>query len=1175
MGKNKIEKNPTGDRIAELYLGRIFTKSSQDSARKRIHWMLGRVQGNRVLDIGCSQGIASILIAREGKVVVGLDPQVEAIRYAKKLADSESREVRDRIQWVVGDTWSYESDLGFDSVIVGEVIEHQASPLAFLRSVSKYVSNKGNIILTTPFALKPHLDHKISIFPSDMINYIQGLDDTWGFERMEIEDSYIRCVISRDKEKHISVDLASLLMLEERGIIEFQRALYDELNRKSEVIRKQSAKLVAFDDKIAAMNVALDSPKTKADRPDETNLNLKASGVRQEARNDDVILPSVQYKALSADYEAALAELKEQRVLNKKLVEEVLSKNRDLVLAREEENNSNTRYKKASMSYENQKSLNKQLFKTQINAEERRNSLLQILCKENNLGRQLLLDYASRNLKFPNIMLLPFTIFWRAYQIRSSRKVRSEKYDSKSVNVNVKDCSRYFSQRVTRAKTNFELSGFRRFESVVALDIKTTPIEAEAVIHVIVKAKLRPDFSGKFGIIAEKNCQVVESYSDMFRIKLYTRAGPETSVFFTGEFESLAFSVQRTGAPIIAMLRVNWDADLELKLNEIRGNERSSAAVSYAEKSLPKNLESKSSHAMLASRETNSCTDYLESLQKHDAQKKTVLCLMDIFSEECFKYEFNYVPLCKQNWKAQISEGTFDLFLAESAWRGNNGDWSYCLSNYGGKFGRIFSAVLAEIKRSGMPTVFWNKEDPVNYDVFIEAAKDFDYVFTTDEGCVEKYKKDLGHDRIAVLPFAAQMKIHNPVLAANRVSRVAFAGSWHGVKYPNRAKAIDDLFSYPMNKNLLDIYDRHSESTDERLAFPKKYKRSLRGSVPYSDISDVVYKKYSFILNVNSVDDSSSMVARRIYELAACGTPVISSSSPAISKSFSDSIMQAADSADVKRILEHSDPLETLRRAVRGVRTALTYNTYQNRVAEIFKTIGSQDEHSPEAITCILVSKRPKFLRHIAAQLNQQVYSNIKVIFVSHGPVIDEADVLRVFNKRFEVQYLTYPAVDTVLADGLNLALSKCKTDFVAKIDDDDFYGPNYISDQVLALRYSSASVVGKSSYFVHLKETDQTGLRFKDKHYRFMKRIHGGTLVWSRLRVEYQRFDRVIQGTDSLFLKSVIENGGSLFSSDPFNFIHVRYDNANQHTWKISNEDMQSKMTGLVSGIDFDAVYT
>ena len=64
---------PAQDRVTELYEGMIGTAVEQRLLAARIHWMISQVEGSEVLDVGCGQGIATLLLAREGRRAVGLD----------------------------------------------------------------------------------------------------------------------------------------------------------------------------------------------------------------------------------------------------------------------------------------------------------------------------------------------------------------------------------------------------------------------------------------------------------------------------------------------------------------------------------------------------------------------------------------------------------------------------------------------------------------------------------------------------------------------------------------------------------------------------------------------------------------------------------------------------------------------------------------------------------------------------------------------------------------------------------------------------------------------------------------------------------------------------------------------------------------------------------------------
>ena len=204
-------------------------------------------------------------------------------------------------------------------------------------------------------------------------------------------------------------------------------------------------------------------------------------------------------------------------------------------------------------------------------------------------------------------------------------------------------------------------------------------------------------------------------------------------------------------------------------------------------------------------------------------------------------------------------------------------------------------------KSNQIPTVFWAKEDPYDFHVFIETAKLFDYVFTTDLNCISKYKKILGHDNVFLLPFAAQPKIHNPIdKDKEKIGKVAFAGAWYD-KFPKRSIHMENLLK-PAFKYDLSIYDRFSGLDDDNFKFPEDYRPYIRNSLKYEDMV-AEYKKYQIFLNVNSTDTSPTTFARRIFELLSCGIPIISSYSLGLENYFKDIVVLSKDQGDTEKHL--------------------------------------------------------------------------------------------------------------------------------------------------------------------------------------------------------------------------------------------------------------------------------
>ena len=240
------------------------------------------------------------------------------------------------------------------------------------------------------------------------------------------------------------------------------------------------------------------------------------------------------------------------------------------------------------------------------------------------------------------------------------------------------------------------------------------------------------------------------------------------------------------------------------------------------------------------------------------------------------------------SWREQMERFQPDLFFCESAWSGippAEGCWrgriyrnrSVLFENR-----RILLEILRYCRERGIPTVFWNKEDPPEnldsrYD-FIDTAVRFDHVFTSAEECVEIYQA-LGCGHVGVLPFMVNTAVYYPAPGpAREGDRVLFAGSWFGDQ-DARCQATRALFDYVLGKGMgLDIYDRHSESVEERFSFPEEYAPYLHPSVP-TDRVPALMRRYGMALNVNTETASRTMFSRRALYLAACGLTVLSNPS--------------------------------------------------------------------------------------------------------------------------------------------------------------------------------------------------------------------------------------------------------------------------------------------------------
>ena len=84
---------------------------------------------------------------------------------------------------------------------------------------------------------------------------------------------------------------------------------------------------------------------------------------------------------------------------------------------------------------------------------------------------------------------------------------------------------------------------------------------------------------------------------------------------------------------------------------------------------------------------------------------------------------------------------------------------------------------------------------------------------------------------------------------------------------------------------------------------------------------------------------------------------------------------------------------------------------------------------------------------------------------------------------------------DAWFGDVLTASVRAASGDVVAKMDDDDWYGPDFLTDLLLARHYSGADVVGMTAEYVHLEAIDRT-VRRTDESERAAKFVAGGTIM-------------------------------------------------------------------------------
>lgn len=446
-----------------------------------------------------------------------------------------------------------------------------------------------------------------------------------------------------------------------------------------------------------------------------------------------------------------------------------------------------------------------------------------------------------------------------------------------------------------------------------------------------------------------------------------------------------------------------------------------------------------------------------------------VAAIMDEFTFGSYRDECNLLQLTPQYWQEELTRFRPELLFIESAWRGKDELW-------GSKVGHMSQELVGIVdwcREHRVPTVFWNKEDPVHFETFLNTAKLFDYVFTTDIDCIHRYKAALGHERVYLLPFAAQPLANNPVETYERKDAFCFAGAYY-VRYPERTRDLGNFVATLSSYRPIEIYDRNFGKNDENYKFPLEYQPFIVGNLPFDQI-DKAYKGYRYAINLNSIKQSQTMFARRVFELLACNTVTVSNFSRGVRLLFGDLVFTSDSGADLVRRLRDLDNDETTlaKFKLAALRKVMREHTYQDRLNYVVSKVRSQDlaETLPRMIV-VAYARTQAQADSLLGSFARQEYTAKELVLVVPGGFMPHC------------QLESARIVPAPEAAGIALGSLGAFDDWLATMVPDDYYGPNYLLDLALATRYVQTSVIGKAAHYswspAEGLQLTQGGLQYK-----------------------------------------------------------------------------------------------
>ena len=247
-----------------------------------------------------------------------------------------------------------------------------------------------------------------------------------------------------------------------------------------------------------------------------------------------------------------------------------------------------------------------------------------------------------------------------------------------------------------------------------------------------------------------------------------------------------------------------------------------------------------------------------------------------------------------------------------------------------------------------------------------------------------------------------------------------------------------------------------------------------------------------------------------------------------------------------------ADTREALSIAMR--RAALRSHSFRARARQVCEAAGVEPPPWPR-VSVLLATRRPAMLADAVANVARQRYPRLKLVLALHGPGFEAGVVEQALRDFVQPVKLLRLDGEHTLGAVLDAATAAADGPLLAKMDDDDVYGPEHLWDLVLAHEYSGAALVGKFPATVYLARSDRTLRQRRVPGETWSHSIAGGTMLLARADLERAGGWRPLRRhVDRALIEDVVRAGGTVYRTHDAGYLLVRH--GERHTWQRDDAD-------------------
>lgn len=534
--------------------------------------------------------------------------------------------------------------------------------------------------------------------------------------------------------------------------------------------------------------------------------------------------------------------------------------------------------------------------------------------------------------------------------------------------------------------------------------------------------------------------------------------------------------------------------------------------------------------------------------------KPRVCQFLSPYSLQAWKDEFEFVALDDLR---KDSEDKVTFFFFDSIILSPEKQLQCSESNSACRTDDIGEAIKLA-KQWKIPLVYWHNRPDLGR-IPERVLNEFDFIFSVSSNSTlsnqQVERKET--NEILSLEFGVNHRLYNPVRSSSKSRNKDISVS---ATFGSTIEELSTELSFKVDlfKNKVSLDKVFSQPLAPCLSLLAVRETSPANLIKVADVS------------VTPITPESPFPPLGMLESIACGIPAVASDPlRQISGSQTDQTQSPTLVQTLKMVRRSPNFLQ---RSLHVRQRELWSNhTYSVRARRILGKIGCPSTPPDKSVSIICSTNRPEQLRFIIKQSEWQTHRPLELLICLHGvaPLVDLGKLKE--KASIPVSFFRLPRSKT-LGDCLNELVEHSNGNYIAKFDDDDIYLENYLVDQLNALDYSSADIVGKACTYYYLEHSNDLILRWPEKEHRYSDFVAGATITGRASVFRENPFETRNQGEDTAFLRNVKKSGHVIYSADRFNFI-VRRGSLDNHTWKISDLELLSGAIFATKGLNIDHV--